>query len=167
MRRIRTEALCDGIGPAERARPSSAGLRWLTGIPSLAGSSLVAEPAPAPETTAAAMLLLALAKRPLILVGGSNWSAVGRTATQRFAEASTRVSGTTLENPDFVALAKAYGFHAERISAMKEFPAAFERAMSSRPGAVLDLEISPEALTPRQTLSQMREAALAAKRAPK
>lgn len=74
-----------------------------------------------------------------------------------------RVSGTTLENPDFTALARAYGFHAERVETTADFPAAFARARASRSGAVLDLNISPEALTPRQTLSQMRAAALAAK----
>ena len=37
------------------------------------------------------------------------------------------------------------------------------RAQTSGSGAVLDLKISPEALTPRQTLSQMRNAALKAK----
>ena len=72
-----------------------------------------------------------------------------------------RVSGTDMVNPDFVALAKAYGFHAERVSATDEFPAAFERALASKTGALLDLEISAEAITPRQTLTQMREAALA------
>ena len=74
-----------------------------------------------------------------------------------------RVSGTTLENPDFTGLAKAYGFHAERVERTEDFPAAFARARASRTGAVLDLNISAEALTPRQTLSQMRAAALAAK----
>jgi acetolactate synthase-1/2/3 large subunit len=74
-----------------------------------------------------------------------------------------RVSGTTLENPDFTGLAKAYGFHAERVERTEDFAAAFARARASRSGAVLDLNISPEALTPRQTLSQMRAAALAAK----
>ena len=72
-----------------------------------------------------------------------------------------RVSGTTMQNPDFVMLARAYGFHAERVAATGDFAAAFERAMASKTGAVLDLDISPEALTPRQTLTQMREAALA------
>jgi acetolactate synthase I/II/III large subunit len=74
-----------------------------------------------------------------------------------------RVSGTTLQNPDFVMLAKSYGFHAERVERTEDFPAAFARAAASNTGAVLDLNISPEALTPRQTLSQMRDAALAAK----
>lgn len=72
----------------------------------------------------------------------------------------SRVSGTTMINPDFCALARAYGFHAERVDRTEDFEAAFERAMASDTGALLDLNISPEALTPRQTLSQMREAAL-------
>ncbi|MBC9248109.1 thiamine pyrophosphate-binding protein [Paracoccus sp. 11-3] len=71
-----------------------------------------------------------------------------------------RVSGTTMINPDFCALARAYGFHAERVDRTEDFEAAFERAMASGTGALLDLTISPEALTPRQTLSQMRDAAL-------
>ncbi len=74
-----------------------------------------------------------------------------------------RVSGTTMENPDFVTLAKAYGYHAERVTKTEDFPAAFARARASKTGAVLDLDISPEALTPRQTLRQMRAAALASK----
>jgi acetolactate synthase-1/2/3 large subunit len=72
-----------------------------------------------------------------------------------------RVSGTTLENPDFPALARAYGFHGERVETTADFPAAFARALASRTGAVLDLAISAEALTPRQTLSQIRAAAQA------
>ncbi|MCL7465350.1 thiamine pyrophosphate-dependent enzyme [Phaeovulum sp. NW3] len=72
-----------------------------------------------------------------------------------------RVSGTTMvQNPDFVMLARAYGFHAERVETTEAFAAAFGRALASRTGAVLDLVIAPEAITPRQTLSQMREAAL-------
>jgi acetolactate synthase I/II/III large subunit len=74
-----------------------------------------------------------------------------------------RVSGTTMVNPDFVALARAYGFHAERVERTEEFEAAFARALVSKSGAVLDLNISADAITPRQTLTQMRAAALAAK----
>lgn len=73
-----------------------------------------------------------------------------------------RVSGTTMVNPDFVALARAYGFHAERVETTADFEAALERALASNTGAVLDLNISPEAITPRQTLSQMREIAMRA-----
>ena len=67
-----------------------------------------------------------------------------------------RVSGTELQNPDFVTLAKAYGFHAEKVETTEQFAGAFARAAGSKTGAVLELVISAEALTPRQTLSQMR-----------
>ncbi|GGE25074.1 thiamine pyrophosphate TPP-binding domain-containing protein [Aureimonas endophytica] len=76
-----------------------------------------------------------------------------------------RVSGTTLENPDFVGLAKSYGFHAEKVEATQDFAAAFGRALESPTGAVLELAVSPEAITPRQTLTQMRIAALNARKA--
>ena len=74
-----------------------------------------------------------------------------------------RVSGTSMQNPDFAALARAYGYHGERVERTEDFAAAFERALASKTGAVLDLNISAEALTPRQSLSQMRAAALAAR----
>jgi acetolactate synthase-1/2/3 large subunit len=75
------------------------------------------------------------------------------------------VSGTTLENPDFVGLARSYGFHAERVDTTRAFAAAFGRALESATGAALEIAVSPEALTPRQTLSQMRDAALASRNA--
>lgn len=73
-----------------------------------------------------------------------------------------RVSGTTMANPDFTMIARAYGFHAERVEATDDFPGAFARALASPTGAVLDLAVSEEALTPRQTLSEMRATALTA-----
>ncbi|MBL1421996.1 MAG: thiamine pyrophosphate-binding protein [Alphaproteobacteria bacterium] len=70
-----------------------------------------------------------------------------------------RVSGTSLENPDFVMLAKSYGYHSEYVASTEEFKPAFERALASDSGALLELNISAEALSPRQTLSQIRKAA--------
>lgn len=67
-----------------------------------------------------------------------------------------RVSGTELVNPDFVALAKAYGFHAEKVSHTNEFADAFSRALASDSGAVIELMISTNAITPHQTLEQIR-----------
>jgi acetolactate synthase-1/2/3 large subunit len=70
-----------------------------------------------------------------------------------------RVSFTNLVNPDFVTLASAYGTHAERVTRTADFPAAFARARASATGAVLELVIDTESLTPRQTLSAIRAAA--------
>jgi acetolactate synthase-1/2/3 large subunit len=99
--------------------------------------------------------------QPIVLILNNGIYGTIRAHQERHYPA--RVSGTTLENPDFVMLAKAYGYHAERVGRSEDFPAAFARARASRTGAVLELNISPEALTPRQTLSQMRAAALARK----
>ena len=97
--------------------------------------------------------------QPIVLVLNNGIYGTIRAHQERYYPA--RVSGTTMHNPDFVMLAKAYGFHAEKVPATADFAAAFQRAMGSKTGALLDLDISPEALTPRQTLTQMREAALA------
>jgi acetolactate synthase-1/2/3 large subunit len=99
--------------------------------------------------------------QPIVLILNNGIYGTIRAHQERHYPA--RVSGTTLENPDFVLLAQSYGFHAERVERTEDFPAAFARARASRTGAVLELAVSPEALTPRQTLSQMREAALVAK----
>lgn len=74
-----------------------------------------------------------------------------------------RVSGTDLHNPDFAALARAYGLHAETVSATEQFAGAFERCEASGKPALIEVQIDPEALTPRMTLSQIREKALASR----
>lgn len=99
--------------------------------------------------------------QPIILILNNGIYGTIRAHQERTYPA--RVSGTDLQNPDFVLLAQSYGFHAEKVERTEDFPAAFARARASRTGAVLELIISSEALTPRQTLSQMRQAALAAK----
>ena len=92
--------------------------------------------------------------QPIILILNNGTYGTIRMHQERTYPA--RVSGTTLDNPDFVGLAKAYGFHAEHVATTEDFAPAFERAMASQSGTVLELDISPEALTPRQTLSQLR-----------
>jgi acetolactate synthase-1/2/3 large subunit len=67
-----------------------------------------------------------------------------------------RVSGTTLENPDFVALARAYGGHGERVERTEDFEGAFERALASGRPALLDLPVDPERISPRVRLSELR-----------
>jgi acetolactate synthase-1/2/3 large subunit len=69
-----------------------------------------------------------------------------------------RVSGTELVNPDFVTLAKAYGFYGERVENTADFADAFARACASKTGAVLDLIVSTEGITPRQTINDLRQA---------
>jgi acetolactate synthase-1/2/3 large subunit len=70
-----------------------------------------------------------------------------------------RVVGTDLVNPDFPALARAYGAHAERVERTGDFEAAFERALASGRPAVLELPVDPERISPRVTLGELQAAA--------
>ncbi|HKP09925.1 MAG TPA: thiamine pyrophosphate-binding protein [Gaiella sp.] len=70
-----------------------------------------------------------------------------------------RVVGTDLVNPDFAALARAYGAHGERVERTEDFEAAFERALSSGRPAVLELPVDPERISPRVRLSELQAAA--------
>ena len=72
-----------------------------------------------------------------------------------------RVIGTDLHNPDFAALARAYGAHGEIVERTAEFAPAFQRAQAAGGPAILELRIDPEALTIRQSLSEIRAAAMA------
>ncbi|ROU01070.1 thiamine pyrophosphate-binding protein [Histidinibacterium lentulum] len=67
-----------------------------------------------------------------------------------------RVSGTALANPDFAALAQAYGGHGEVVSRTEDFAAAFGRAKEAGTVAVIELRLDPEALSPGATLSGVR-----------
>ena len=67
-----------------------------------------------------------------------------------------RVVGTALKNPDFTALAKAYGAFGAPVSRTEEFAPAFEEAVAARRGAVIELRMDPELITTRTTLSALR-----------
>jgi acetolactate synthase-1/2/3 large subunit len=71
-----------------------------------------------------------------------------------------RVSGTQLVNPDFAALARAYGLHGEVVTTTAEFAAAFERAKAAPGAALIEMRVDPDVITPRTTLSAIRADAL-------
>ncbi|MGJ7038402.1 acetolactate synthase-1/2/3 large subunit [Shinella sp. BE166] len=75
-----------------------------------------------------------------------------------------RVSGTRLTNPHFADLARSYGLHGETVESTEEFADAFRRSEASGKPALIEIRIDPEALTPKMSLSQIREQALAAGR---
>lgn len=68
-----------------------------------------------------------------------------------------RISGTDLHNPNFAALAQAYGLHGEVVTATSEFEPAFERCLEMSRPCLIEVRVDPEALTPRLSLTQIRE----------
>jgi acetolactate synthase-1/2/3 large subunit len=70
-----------------------------------------------------------------------------------------RVVGTDLRNPDFVAYARAFGAHGALVERSEDFPAALDEALECGRPAVIELRVDPQAITPRQTLDEIRAAA--------
>jgi acetolactate synthase-1/2/3 large subunit len=71
-----------------------------------------------------------------------------------------RVVGTDLVNPDFAAYARAFGAHGETVSETAAFAGALDRALASGGSALIELQIDPDAINPRTTLSAIRKEAL-------
>ncbi|MFN6996231.1 MAG: thiamine pyrophosphate-binding protein [Aquincola tertiaricarbonis] len=71
-----------------------------------------------------------------------------------------RVSGSDLFNPDFAALARAYGWRAERIDATAQFEPAFAAALDSGRPTLLHVKLDTDVSTTRSTLSAIRAAAM-------
>ena len=60
-----------------------------------------------------------------------------------------RPSGTDMVNPDFAALARAYGAHGETVTQTEQFAAALARARAANKPAIIDLKTDPAAVSHR------------------
>jgi len=74
-------------------------------------------------------------------------------------EYPAHVSGSGLSNPDFCALARAYGYAAERITHTAEFEPALLRALAAPVGTVIEAMLDVDVITTRGTLGAIRQAA--------
>ena len=73
-----------------------------------------------------------------------------------------RVSATDLKNPDFAALARAYGGFGAMVERTADFAEAFHAASASGLPAIVHIKVSVECLTPGMSLSAIRDQALKA-----
>ena len=64
-----------------------------------------------------------------------------------------RVSGTSLKGPDYPALARSFGVHAERVSSAQDFPAALARAQAAGGVAFIELVTDPLQITPDKRMA--------------
>jgi acetolactate synthase I/II/III large subunit len=71
------------------------------------------------------------------------------------------VRGSDLFNPDFAALARAYGWNAEFLDRTSGFEAALQRALAADRPTLLHLKLDSDVSTTRTTLSAIRAAAQA------
>jgi len=101
----------------------------------------------------------------VILVFNNNMFGTIRMHQER--EYPGRVSGTGLHNPDFAALARAYGGHGEVVDKTADFAPALRRALEhaerQQLPAVIELRYDGNLITPNATLETIRKQAQAAK----
>ncbi len=72
-----------------------------------------------------------------------------------------RTIGTRLHNPDFAAFARSFGGHGEIVEQDSEFAAALDRCLAFAGPSLIELRVDPEAITPLQTITQLRAEARA------
>ncbi|MGW7753958.1 thiamine pyrophosphate-dependent enzyme [Streptomyces violaceusniger] len=92
---------------------------------------------------------------PLVLV--LNNSTYGTIRQHQEQSYPGRVSGTGLVNPDFAALARAFGAHGETVTTYDAFPAALERSLASGTAALIELKVTEGLLAPGVTVDSLRE----------
>jgi len=95
---------------------------------------------------------------PIVTIVANN-GMYGTIRMHQEREYPSRVIGTTLINPDFAAYARSFGAEGHTIETTQDFAPAFRQALSSSKPSVIELKLDPEAITARQTLSQIRAAA--------
>ena len=69
-------------------------------------------------------------------------------------------SGSRLQNPDFAALARAYGYAGVRITRTEEFEPELLAALERGHGTLIEVMLDPEVITTRATLSSITQTAL-------
>ena len=95
--------------------------------------------------------------KPIILV--FNNRSYGTIRMHQERDHPERVVGTDLINPDFAALARAYGGHGETVTRTDDFMPAFQRAVASGKAALIELRTDTDLITTRTTIAALRETA--------
>lgn len=90
---------------------------------------------------------------PIVLV--CNNGRYGTIRMHQEAHYPGRVSGTDLFNPDYAALARAYGGHGETVTETAQFARAFARARASGLPAVIELVLDRQTLAPGRDLERL------------
>jgi len=98
--------------------------------------------------------------RSIVVVLNNGMYGTIRMHQEREYPKRTEGAGTQLANPDFVGLAKAYGYEGVRVTRTAEFEPALLAAIERKKGTLIEVVLDPEVITTRGTLSAITEAAL-------
>ncbi|MCH9674197.1 MAG: thiamine pyrophosphate-binding protein, partial [Gammaproteobacteria bacterium] len=92
---------------------------------------------------------------PVILIFNNGMYGTIRMHQER--DFPNRTVATSLTNPDFAQWAQSFGAFGETVTRTEDFEPAFKRALGAGKIAVLDLQIDPELINTRTTLSAIRD----------
>ena len=92
----------------------------------------------------------------VILVDNGSYGTIRMHQERDYPE---RVSGTSLSNPDFAALARAYGGWAETVERTQDFEAALDRALEQSGIRLIHCKTDIEQISNATTISKLREEA--------
>ncbi len=90
---------------------------------------------------------------PIILL--VNNSMLGTIRMHQEREFKSRVIATELTNPDFVKFADSFGIPGYRVTKTEEFAPIFTKALQSNQGALIELVLDQEVISPSKLLSQL------------
>jgi acetolactate synthase I/II/III large subunit len=96
------------------------------------------------------------AKSIILLLNNGMYGTIRMHQEREYPE---HVHGTELANPDFAALARAYGWAGARITRTEEFEPELLAALDRPQGTLIEAMLDPEVITTRGTLSAIRESA--------
>jgi acetolactate synthase-1/2/3 large subunit len=140
------------------------------GVPSAVGAKIVHPERPVVSFSGDGCFLMngqelatAMAQKLKIVFFVINNGTYGTIRMHQEREYPGRVSGTDLHNPDFAALARAYGLHGETVERTADFAAAFERAWAAPQAALIEIKTDPDVITPRTTITAIRAEAVKSK----
>ncbi|MFS8929719.1 thiamine pyrophosphate-binding protein [Cupriavidus taiwanensis] len=100
---------------------------------------------------------------PVIIIVVNN-GMYGTIRMHQEREYPTHVSGTELLNPDFAALARAYGARGVTVTTTGAFAPALREALAAPVSTLIEIQVDPDVITPRTTLSAIRAQALASQK---
>src|SRR3546814_14550018 len=92
---------------------------------------------------------MGVSRRVLVVKNGMD----GTILMQQVGHHLDRISVTRLKGPDYTALARSFGAHAETVTHANDFPAAFKRAQDAAGLALLELQVDPRQITPSMRLA--------------
>jgi acetolactate synthase I/II/III large subunit len=97
------------------------------------------------------------AKTIVVLLNNGMYGTIRMHQEREFPQ---HVSASQLVNPDFAALARAYGYAGVRITRTDQFEPELVAALERKQGTLIEIMLDPEVITTRGTLSAITDAAL-------